>query len=401
MRSIDHCVDVVSAGILLYFVRFQVAADLSLALGQENLKPDTYFEKQLPSGAIFFGKSPDYDNVAYTAIGYPGLAIIDMHGGESFAGHYYLTPKQQSTAGVNGKIARALHDHSPVIRTALSYACDETGQGTPEFYDRLAGGTLEKVIKVLPRRNSWELNNAATDWPETHRSAEGDSRTPGVKMDREVRSRKFGYLVVYEKQPDGRWAYAGPYTWDRLYVDPLVFPPARTFEVDDETRLGMERYRWGVCLIATSPDLTFAEKEKRLKGRPDGRRLVREANCPGREELIDEMVLRRTASDPARQRPLSPQGKVVAPSPSPAPWSGDRGRGDPLRLTRLAGILDHNTHTVFPVVQESAGSLASGVAPGPARYTAPMGLWGFGGSRGLGDSMETSEKTIVSEEFAS
>ena len=204
--------------------------------------------------------------------------------------------------GVNGKVARALHDHSPVIRTALSYACDETGQGTPEFYDRLAGGTLEKVIKVLPRRNSWELNNAATDWPETHRSAEGDSRTPGVKMDEEVRTGKFGYLVVYEKQPDGRWAYTGPYNWDRLYVDPVVFPPARTFEADDEQRLGKERYRWGVCLIATSPDLTAAEKEKRLKGRPDGLRLVREEKCPGREELINEMVVKRaTATLPANR----------------------------------------------------------------------------------------------------
>lgn len=273
---------IVSAGILLHFASFLIAADPSVAVGKRRLRPGTYFEKQLPSGAIFFGRSPDFDNVANTAIGYPGLAIIDLHGGESFAGHYYLAPKRQSLTGVNGKIARALQGHSPPIRTALSYACDENSGGTPEFYDRLAGGTLEKVIKVLPGRNGRELNNAATDWPEAHRSAEGDSRTPGVKMEREVKSGNYGYLVVYEKQPDGRWVYAGPYNWDRLYVDPAVFPPARNFEVDDEAQLGIERYRWGVCLITTSPDLTVAEKEKRLKGRPDGRRLVGESKCPGR-----------------------------------------------------------------------------------------------------------------------
>ncbi len=311
--------NIVSAGILLYFVPFLLASDPSIALGQKPLKPGTYFEKQLPSGAIFFGKSPEYDNVAYTAIGYPGLAIIDLHGGVSFAGHYYLSAKRQTLAGVNGRIARALHEHSPPIRTVLSYACDEMGKGTAEFYDRLAGGTLENVIKVLPGRNGWELDNTETDWPDAHRSAEGDSRTPGIKMDHRVKSGNFGYLVVYEKQPDGRWAYTGPYNWDRLYVDPVVFPPARTFEADDEQRLGKERYRWGVCLIATSPDLTAAEKEKRLKGRPDGRRLVAGAKCPGREEVINEMVVKRIASDPARQRPVRPQEKPLAPSPSLAP----------------------------------------------------------------------------------
>ena len=197
-----------------------------------------YFEERMPSGALFIGKSTDFDNLAYTAIGYPGLAIIDLHGIKGFNGDYYLTPKRRSWTSANHKVEKALRGSTPRITTVLSYACDRYGKGTPEFYNQLAGGTLKKVIKVQSGRDTRELNNVATNWLIATRSAEGDSRTPGVKMEQEVAAGNFGYLVVYDKQPNGQWVQQrGFYGWDRLYVDPNVFPPARNLEAQEETSL--------------------------------------------------------------------------------------------------------------------------------------------------------------------